>query len=64
MNYDITNKQLSYTSLNIHRQLHCWEMKLNWIPFGPRQSYNFQINVKSSVLSDLKFNKRKTWFDN
>jgi len=61
--YDITAMELSYTNLSVHRQLHCWEMSINWIPFGPRQSYNFQINVKSSVLQDLKFKKDKTWFD-
>lgn len=63
-NYDITNKQLSYTTVNIYRDLHCWEMSFNWIPFGPQQSYNFQINVKSSTLKDLKLNRRRAWFDN
>lgn len=58
LNYDVTNKQLSYTSLDIYRDLHCWEMKMSWVPFGPRQNYNFQINVKASVLQDLKYNKR------
>lgn len=58
LNYDITNKQLSYTSLDIYRDLHCWEMRLSWVPFGPRQSYNFQINVKSSILQDLQYKKQ------
>jgi hypothetical protein len=56
--YDFKNEEFTYTSLNIYRDLHCWEMRLNWIPFGFRQSYNFQINVKSSVLQDLKLLKR------
>jgi len=58
LNYDITNKKLSYTSLDIYRDLHCWEMRLSWVPFGPRQSYNFQINVKSSILQDLQYKKQ------
>ena len=58
VNYDVTNKQLSYTSLDIYRDLHCWEMRLGWIPFGPRQSYNFQINVKASVLQELRYKKQ------
>ena len=58
VNYDISNKEISYTSLDIYRDLHCWEMKLGWIPFGPRQSYNFQINVKSSILQDLRYKKQ------
>lgn len=58
VNYDITNRELSYSSIDVYRNLHCWEMRLSWIPFGPRQSYNFGINVKSSVLQDLKYEKK------
>ncbi|MFQ3337182.1 MAG: hypothetical protein ACI9E3_001193, partial [Flavobacteriales bacterium] len=58
VNYDITNKNFSYSNIEIYRNLHCWEMRLSWIPFGPRQSYNFGINVKSSVLQDLKYEKK------
>jgi len=64
-NYDITERKLSTTSINIHRDLHCWEMSFNWVPVGRFQSYNFQINVKASTLRDfLKFDKRKSWYDN
>jgi hypothetical protein len=62
--YDFTQKDISYTSVNIIRDLHCWEMRLSWIPFGFYKSYNFQINVKASVLQDLKINKRRAWTDN
>ncbi|MEA2107540.1 MAG: putative LPS assembly protein LptD [Bacteroidota bacterium] len=64
-NYDLTENELSTTSINIHRDLHCWEMRLSWIPVGLRQSYSFQINVKASTLRDfLKLPKRKSWYDN
>lgn len=64
-NYDITNKELSSTSLSLHRDLHCWEMSFTWIPVGRMQSYNFQINVKSSTLKDfLKLPKKRTWQEN
>ena len=61
--YDFDAKDLSYTSLNIYRDLHCWEMLVKWIPFGFRQSYNFTIRVKASVLQDLKWEKKKDWYD-
>jgi len=32
--YDFQNKKLSYTSLDIYRDLHCWEMRFSWIPLG------------------------------
>lgn len=63
-NYDVTNKKFSYTSVQITRDLHCWEMKFNWVPFGYMKSYNIQINVKSSLLQDLKLQRRRTWYDN
>ena len=56
--YDIENRQLTYTNINIYRDLHCWEMRFSWIPFGSYKSYSFQINVKSAVLQDLKRKRR------
>jgi len=56
--YDFEQKDLSYTSIDIYRDLHCWEMTFNWIPFGPRQSYLFTIRVKSALLQDLKLTRR------
>ncbi len=52
--YDITNRDISYTSIDIYRDLHCWEMRFNFIPFGPRRGWSFTLNVKASVLQDLK----------
>lgn len=64
-NYDLVSNELSSTTINIHRDLHCWEATFSWIPVGYMQSYNFQINVKGSTLRDfLKYNKRKSWQDN
>lgn len=63
-NYDITNKKFSYSSVEITRNLHCWEMTFNWVPYGPMKSYNIQINVKSSILQDLKLQRRRSWYDN
>ncbi len=61
--YDFQNKELSYTSLEIYRDLHCWEMLINWIPFGFRKSYNLTIRVKSPILQDLKLTKKTDWRD-
>lgn len=61
--YDFTNKNFSYTNINIYRNLHCWEIRFNWIPFGFRQSYNVDINVKASILQDLKLSRRRSWYD-
>ncbi len=62
--YDIFNGQFTTSNLSLYRDLHCWEMRISVVPFGNYKSYNFQINAKSSILSDLKYNKRKSWQDN
>lgn len=61
--YDFNQKALSFTSFDIYRDLHCWEMRINYIPFGFQRSYRLTINVKASVLQDLKLNRRRAWFD-
>lgn len=59
--YDITNREMTITQINIHRDLHCWEMSLSIVPFGPRQSYFFTINALG-LLKDLKYTKNNdTW---
>jgi hypothetical protein len=62
--WDFTNHHLSFTSLNLYRNLHCWEMRFGWVPIGPRKSWNFTIKVKASILQDLKLSKRKDFRDN
>ena len=62
--YDFQSKAMSYTSIDIHRDLHCWEMHFNWVPFGYYKSWNFTINVKAGMLHDLKYNKRNSYQDN
>lgn len=62
--YDFTNDKLANASVDIYRDLHCWEMSFNWVPFGFYKSYFFRISVKSSVLQDLKLERRKNWLDN
>jgi hypothetical protein len=56
---DLTNgkPELTPTILTVFRNLHCWELSANIIPFGDRKSYTFTINVKASALRDLKANR-------
>lgn len=57
--YDILDGGFTYTRLNFTRDLDSWKFNFNWIPFGTNTSYTFFIGVKSSVLSDLKWDKTK-----
>ncbi|MEO9850652.1 MAG: putative LPS assembly protein LptD [Reichenbachiella sp.] len=56
--YDLENKEFTVTRLNVGRDLHCWTLNFNWVPFGPRQSYFVEIRVNSQLLKDLKLDKK------
>ena len=62
--YDFKNKMLTQTSINAIRDLHCWRIRFNWVPFGRFQSYNLSISAVSALLQDLKLEKRSRFFDN
>ena len=57
--YDFKNKGITYTNLGINRDLDSWEMNISWTPFGYRESWYFFIGVKSGLLRDLKYDKRR-----
>ncbi len=59
--YNFDLKKIAYMNLNISRDLHCFTMRASVIPVGPYKSYNFHISVKSSLLSDLKYDKRSSY---
>lgn len=59
--YDFDNHKLAYMNCNISRDLHCFTMRASFVPVGPYKSYNFSISVKSSMLSDLKYDKRSSF---
>lgn len=61
--YDFQTAELTQTMIGIARDLHCWQMNVNWVPFGRFTSYNIDIRVKSSILQDLKVSRRRTFFD-
>ena len=62
--YDFKNKMLTQTSINAIRDLHCWRIRFNWVPFGRFQSYNLSISAVSALLQDLKLEKKSRFFDN
>jgi len=61
--YDFEAKKIAYTTASITRDLHCWQMSFNFSPFGVNKFYFFKINVKSSTLQDLKYEKKKSAAD-
>ncbi|WP_237487968.1 putative LPS assembly protein LptD [Hufsiella arboris] len=62
--YDFRAQKMSLTQFSFYRDLHCWDMSFRWVPFGPYQSYSFDLRVKASILQDLKLNRRRDYFNN
>ena len=63
-NYDIMAREFSYTTFNVNRDLHCWTMAFNFVPFGFMKQYSFTINATSAMLKDLRIQKRQSRYDN
>ncbi len=61
--YDFNAKTIAYLNGTINRDLHCWTMSFSFSAFGPSKFFYFQINVKSTMLRDLKYEKRKSQYD-
>jgi len=57
--YDFKNKGFTYTQLRFERDLESWRMNFSWIPFSSRSSWNFFIGIRSSILSDIKYDKQR-----
>ncbi|MDD2961249.1 MAG: putative LPS assembly protein LptD [Muribaculaceae bacterium] len=58
--YNFDTGKIAYMNCTISRDLHCFTMSASFVPVGPYKSYNFHIAVKSSMLSDLKYDKRSS----
>ncbi len=55
--YDFDAQKMSMTSINLTRDLHCWQLTAS-VSIGTFNAYNIGIRVNSSILRDLKYDKR------
>ena len=56
--YDFDAKEITNTSFNVTRDLHCFSMTASIAPFGRWKYYNFTIRANASILQDLKWEQR------
>lgn len=58
--YDFKNKGITLTQFRFMRDLESWQMSFSWTPIGSiNTSWYFFIGIKSSILSDIKYDKRR-----
>ena len=58
--YDFKQKGVTYTQLRFERDLKSWRMDFSWIPNGYYKQWTFFIGIKSSILQDIKYEKRNS----
>ncbi|MGB5554459.1 MAG: putative LPS assembly protein LptD, partial [Flavobacteriaceae bacterium] len=56
--YDFKNQGFTLTQLRFERDLKSFNMRFTWSPFGQYERWYFFIGIKSSILSDLKWDNR------
>ena len=57
--YDFKQKGVTFTQFRFERDLESWRMSFDWVPFGTNTYWGFFIGISSSVLSDIKYDKRQ-----
>ena len=58
--WDFQERGISYTTLKVYRDLHCWDMQFTWVPLGDRQRWEFTLKIKASMLSDIKIDMKSS----
>jgi len=59
--YNFLRDQLTFPDFGVYRDLHCWELGMDWQPF--RGTFNFYIRVKPSSFSFLNLPYRRNNVD-
>lgn len=57
--YDFVNNEITPTTLLFTVDLNCWELNARWVPFGFRRMYTVSLNIRSSMLQDLKLERNR-----
>lgn len=56
--YDFQNGELVLPRIQIFRNLHCWQMGVQWVPFGQFRSYALEIGLKVPESKDIRVRQR------
>lgn len=63
-NLDLGGEKLfGVTNVRVDRDLHCWVLGIDIVPFGMFRRYVMNINVKAPTLQDLRIQKQRQWQD-
>ncbi|HLR38156.1 MAG TPA: putative LPS assembly protein LptD, partial [Chitinophagaceae bacterium] len=61
--FDFIHKKLTYTTINLTRDLHCWRMNISIVPMGFYKSFSITLSPTSALLHDLKISRNRQFYD-
>jgi hypothetical protein len=59
---DVFTGEVVAPTLNLSRDLHCWDLSFRWQPFGVMQGYFFRVGIKMPQLRDVQVTKQDNAF--
>ena len=51
--FDLTTLEPTQTRFALRRDLHCWDLSINWQPIGVVRTFGVSLAVKGGLLSDI-----------
>lgn len=62
LSYDFTAGKIVVPNIRIYRDLHCWEMSLDYRPSGLIRGFNLEIRIKADQLRDIKLSRQESTY--
>ncbi len=63
--FDLMAMKMTTTQFSATYDLHCFNIRVSWIPNGQWESWTFQISANAAALADLlKYKKSSSYWDN
>ena len=63
--FDLMALKMTTTQFSATYDLHCFNIRVSWVPNGQWESWTFQIAANASALADLlKYKKSSSYWDN
>ncbi len=61
--YNLSLHDLGVVTVNLSRELHCWQMSIVMSPVGKYRYFTLNISPKSGLLRDIKVNRTRYFYD-
>lgn len=63
--FDLMALKMTTTQVSANYDLHCFNIRVSWVPNGQWESWTFQIAANAAALADLlKYKKSSSYWDN